>query len=207
MSCADDVRRQIDRLIALDYPALAGVAEDALRARLEPLARAADAVTRDDGSPRLPAVLVAGPGLLPPSLAMGAARAGAHAGVVDMRPTVPEEYATVAGAEPPAPDAWLLLDVDTGAGLLGVTPDEALPRIVAAGRSPLTIAEGVAVITQHDGILRRANAFSLLGSRRGDRRVPALWTTGAGTPRLGWCWAGAPHDWLGSASCGGRLSG
>ncbi|MGQ0669203.1 MAG: DUF5701 family protein [Actinomycetota bacterium] len=26
-----------------------------------------------------------------------------------------------------------------------------------------------------------------------------LLTTG---PRLGWCWAGNPHTWLGSASCG-----
>jgi hypothetical protein len=55
-------------------------------------------------------------------------------------------------------------------------------------------------------VLKTANAFSLLGSRRGDRRVPALWLSG-GRPRLGWCWAGAPHFWLGSASCAERLPG
>jgi NhaA family Na+:H+ antiporter len=45
--------------------------------------------------------------------------------------------------------------------------------------------------------------LSLLGSRAGDRRVPALWLR-RGHPKLGWCWAGNPHTWLGSASCGGR---
>jgi Family of unknown function (DUF5701) len=85
-----------------------------------------------------------------------------------------------------------------------VTPDDALPRIAAAGRSPLTIEEGIAVLTHHPGILRSRNAFSLPGSRRGDKRVPALWTS-KGRPRLGWCWAGNPHTWLGSASCGSRL--
>jgi hypothetical protein len=38
----------------------------------------------------------------------------------------------------------------------------------------------------------------------GDRRVPALWISG-GAPKLGWCWAGNPHTWLGSASCATRL--
>jgi hypothetical protein len=26
-----------------------------------------------------------------------------------------------------------------------------------------------------------------------------------GARKLGWCWAGNPHTWPGSASCGGRL--
>ena len=39
----------------------------------------------------------------------------------------------------------------------------------------------------------------------GDKRVPALWVS-ARRPRLGWCFQGAPHTWLGSASCGGRVS-
>ena len=34
--------------------------------------------------------------------------------------------------------------------------------------------EGVALVTHHPEILRNSNCFSLLGSRRGDRRVTAL---------------------------------
>ncbi len=98
---------------------------------------------------------------------------------------------------------YLLLDVDTGPGTLGVVPDEALPLITDAGRSPLTIDEGLAIVTQFPGILRTRNCFSMLASRCGDRRVPALWVSD-GRPRLGWCWAAAPHNWLGSASCAGQ---
>jgi len=197
------VHRQIDRLVALGYPSLTGLGEAALRDRLAPLADLAAGARVPSGPDRLPVVLVPGPGLLPASVAMGAVPGG----VVDMRPTVPEEYATTAGTREPDSDAWLLLDVDPGADLRGVTPDAALERITALRRSPLTIAEGIAVVTQHEGILRSATAFSLLASRRGDRRVPALWTTRDGATRLGWCWAGNPHTWLGSASCAARLSG
>ncbi len=86
-----------------------------------------------------------------------------------------------------------------------MTPDDALVRILERGRLPLTIDEGIAVLAQCHDVLKTENAFSLLGSRRGDRRVPALWLSG-GRPRLGWCWAGAPHSWLGSASCAKRVS-
>lgn len=196
------VRRQIDRLVALGYPALTGLGEVALRRRLAPLADVAAALPAA-GPGRLPLVVVPGPGLLAASVAMGAVPGG----VVDMRPTVPEEYATLAGAGVPGADAWLLVDIDPGMDLRDVTPDAALEVITGRGRRPLTIAEGVAVVTQHDGILRSATAFSLLASRRGDRRVPALWTTRGGATRLGWCWAGNPHTWLGSASCAARLSG
>ena len=99
---------------------------------------------------------------------------------------------------------YLLVDVDTGPDTLGMTPAEVLPRLVARGRSPLTIAEGLSVLATDPGVLRARNAFSLLGSRAGDKRVPALWTS-ARRPRLGWCYQGAPHTWLGSASCAGRL--
>jgi hypothetical protein len=99
---------------------------------------------------------------------------------------------------------YLLLDVDTGADTLGRTPAEVLPQLVARGRLPLTIAEGLAVLVSEPGVLTSRNAFSLLGSRAGDKRVPALWTSDR-RPRLGWCYQGAPHSWLGSASCAGRL--
>ena len=103
---------------------------------------------------------------------------------------------------PAAP--YLLLDVDPGADTLNLPPAEVLPRLTAAGRSPLTIAEGVACSSPIPGVLRCRNCFSLLGSRAGDKRVPALWVS-ARRPRLGWCYQGAPHTWLGSASCAGRL--
>jgi hypothetical protein len=46
-----------------------------------------------------------------------------------------------------------------------VIPDEALTRIAAAGRSPITIDEGLALVTHFPGILRTRNCFSMLTSR------------------------------------------
>jgi hypothetical protein len=102
----------------------------------------------------------------------------------------------------PAGDAYLIVDVDRGAEFRDLPPDAALPVIVERGRSPLTVDEGVAVVTHFPGALEKNHCFSLAGSRCGDRRVPAVWIS-QGAPMLGWCWAGAPHTWLGVASCAG----
>ena len=173
---------------------------------------AADAVTRlRDVAAELPPA--ADPQRLPFVVVVAAPLAQALA-LVDLtdRPgatqMTPDELATfrpIAQVDLPAAPAYLAVDVDLGAGSRNVTPDDALPAILAEGRSPLTIDEGVAVLLHHPEVLRTHNAFSLLGSRCGDRRVPALWLSKR-RPRLGWCWAGNPHTWLGSASCGARLA-
>jgi hypothetical protein len=35
--------------------------------------------------------------------------------------------------------------------------------------------------------------------------VPALWIADR-APKLGWCWDGNPHTWLGTASAAHRLA-
>jgi Family of unknown function (DUF5701) len=114
-------------------------------------------------------------------------------------------FVPIEGVELPAGPAYRLVDVDTGHATRNVTPDDALVSIRAAGRSPLTIEEGIAVVTQHPGTIAPNDGWSLLGSRCGDRRVGALWIS-KGAPKLGWCWAGNPHTWLGSASCAARVA-
>jgi hypothetical protein len=106
--------------------------------------------------------------------------------------------------ELPRGSAYLIVDVDTGRDTRNVTPSDALERIEARGRSPLTIEEGIALITHHPEAVAKNGGFALPGSRCGDRRVTALWIS-AGRPKLGWCWAGNPHTWPGSASCARRL--
>ena len=98
---------------------------------------------------------------------------------------------------------YLLLDVDTGPDTLNQPPAAVAPTLAARGRTPLTVAEGLSLLVSDPGVLRARNCFSLLGSRCGDKRVPALWVSER-RPRLGWCYQGAPHTWLGTASCGGR---
>ena len=66
-----------------------------------------------------------------------------------------------------------------------------------------TIAEGIALQLVLPALLEKNKCFMLAGSRRGDRRVPALWISDR-APKLGWCWEGNPHSWLGTASALGR---
>jgi hypothetical protein len=125
-------------------------------------------------------------------------------GLTTMEAADVARFAPIEGLDVPE-GPYALRDVDTGRDFLDVTPEAALEAIRASGRSPLTIAEGLALVTRFPELLRDANCFSLLGSRCGDRRVTALWLS-KGRPRLGWCWAGNPHSWLGSASCAARFS-
>jgi hypothetical protein len=136
--------------------------------------------------------------------AIAGAMLGAKQGFTTMEPDDLARFAPIDGIDVPDGD-YVLEDVDTGRDTLNVTPDDALPRIAAEGRSPLTLDEGLALVAQFPELLRTHNAFSLLGSRCGDRRVTAIWVS-KGAPRLGWCWAGNPHTWLGSASCARRAA-
>jgi hypothetical protein len=96
------------------------------------------------------------------------------------------------------------VDVDLGAGSRNVRPEDALRDILAAGRSPLTLDEGIALVLQQPEAIARNWGFSMAGSRRGDQRVPAFWIS-EGRPKLGWCWDRNPHTWLGTASCAYRV--
>ncbi|MFI7587119.1 DUF5701 family protein [Spongisporangium articulatum] len=103
---------------------------------------------------------------------------------------------------------YRLLDVERGDEFLGVPPGEAVETIRGRGRTPLTIHEGIALVATHPELLVKNHCFMLAGSRRTDsrgaKRVPALWIS-QGAPKLGWCWEGNPHSWLGTASAGGRV--
>ena len=101
--------------------------------------------------------------------------------------------------------AYLLTGVQRGEEFCGVRPEDALPVILGRGRTPLTIDEGIAVVAQAPHLLEKNKCFMLSGSRRSDRRVPAMWIS-EGAPKLGWCWDGNPHSWLGVASAAGRLA-
>jgi len=65
------------------------------------------------------------------------------------------------------------------------------------------------VVRQLPSVFRDHNAFQALATRSPvapyTRRVPTFWVS-KGAPRLGWCWAGNPHSWLGAASAARRLA-
>jgi hypothetical protein len=106
--------------------------------------------------------------------------------------------------------------LDRGDHFANRTPDESVPEVLAAGRTPLTLAEGLHWVLQLPDVLERNACFMTPGSRLRradgtyDARTPALWiSNGTGrdgrerrhAPKLGWCWWGNRHTWLGIASC------
>jgi Family of unknown function (DUF5701) len=115
-------------------------------------------------------------------------------------------FVPIDAVEVPDSPAYLAHEVDLGAGSRNVPPEDALRDILEAGRSPLTLDEGIALVLQQPEVIARNWGFSMAGSRRGDQRVPAFWIS-EGRPKLGWCWDRNPHTWLGTASCSHRTAG
>jgi hypothetical protein len=206
--------RQVEQLLAKGYPAAAGLSRRAfldlvqpLRARLSVLPAADPAAPEAAGAAEaIPFVLVVAASVVPVERTVPLVELAGRAGFVQMDPLAPTRFAPIPEVAVPPAAAYLITDVDTGPSTLGVRPQDALPGILAAGRSPLTIEEGVALVTHFPEVLRERNSFQMLASRAGDRRVPALWVTAQRRPRLGWCWAGNPHSWLGMASCAARIA-
>lgn len=198
--------RQVDNLLLKGYPELAGLGQDAFLRHIAPLKnRLAELPTSGEAS-RIAFVIVVSDQLVDRSAAMPLVDLGGKRGFTRMQADDLKRFASVQGVKLPVGSAYLVADIDTGGGTLNVTPDEAIKTIYGENRSPLTIDEGIALVTHYPQVLETHNCFSILGSRCGDRRVTALWISG-GSPRLGWCWAGNPHTWLGSASCGSRVGG
>jgi hypothetical protein len=200
-----ELERQVENLLQKGYPALAGLPEDELVARVLPLAGGLPGLPATGGSTVEPFALVVRRNLVPRHEAAGLVELDGRRGFTEMEPDDLESFVDLPELALPSGAVYLVTGVDTGRETLNVTPDDALQQITAAGRSPLTIDEGVAVVTQHPEVLEE-NCFSLLGSRCADRRVTAIWLSKR-RPRLGWCWAGNPHTWLGSASCAARIGG
>lgn len=200
-SPSDVFDHQVRTLVQKGYPAIAGMTDQAFSERLDPLRiQVAGLSPLED---RVPFIIVIQRQLVPIQAMMERTALNQRAGIVSLRPVPVDAFVPLAELGVPDAEAYLVFDVDTGSEFRNVTPDEALITMRTRGRSPLTIEEGIALLTHAPEKLRKNHCFSLLGSRCGDRRVPALWIS-EGRPKLGWCWAGNPHTWLGAASCGER---
>lgn len=191
-----ELDRQVARLLEAGVAALAGVTPTALRRR------AASLHDRLDEVGGRPFALVL-PGLAPADRLVSLTETDGKHGFTTMQPDDLVRFRPIADVEIPA-SAYLLVGPETGREWLDVPPAQVLPRLLEAGRTPLTLEEGLALVLQDGRLLRSATCFSMLASRCGDKRVPALWVSKS-RPRLGWCWEGAPHTWLGSASAAARI--
>ncbi|MFF4472890.1 DUF5701 family protein [Streptomyces sp. NPDC001599] len=216
LDAAAEFDRQVRTLVALGYPALSDRSPEQFTELVAPLR--AEAVARTDraaypayepaATGRVPFVLVVGRELAPVegTMPLTTLHDGRLPGFVDrsFEPGALERFVATGTTRPPGRDGvHLLFDVERGEEFCGVVPGDALATVAERGRTPLTVEEGIALLTHVPEVLVKNKCFSLGGSRCGDRRVPALWISKR-APKLGWCWEGNPHTWLGLASAGAR---
>lgn len=197
-------RQQVDRLASLGVADLAGMTGDEFRKLGDGL---------DDHG-----VLCVHPALVPPSLMAPLLRHDDKPGFVVEDMTDLDDFRPIEAVQLPDRPLYLLRGVDRGDHLRDWTPDAALPEILDQGRTPLTISEGISWILQEPGRLEPNGCFMCVGSRKAttrgvDARAPAIWISrGTGrdgharrnAPKVGWCWAGNHHTWLGFATTRGR---
>ncbi|MFJ9693362.1 DUF5701 family protein [Kitasatospora sp. NPDC101183] len=210
LSALPALSAQAERLVELGVHETAGLSA----AELWAFAEAAEGEGGAEG-----ALLCVHPDRAPASALAPLLRADGKPGfvVVDM-PDV-DLFAPLDTVAVPDAPLYLLTGLDRGDHMANWSPDEALPALTAESRTPLLLAEGVHWVLQQPGALERNHCFMTIGSRLRkangalDARTPALWfSNGTGrdgrerrnAPKVGWCWAGNRHTWLGFASATGR---
>jgi hypothetical protein len=166
-------------------------------------------------------LLVAHPDIAPASTLAPQLRLNGKVGFVVADMTDIDDFAPIPSVILPDASSYVLRDVDRGDAMANWSPDEALRAIEEAGRTPLTLTEGLHWLLQCPEVLERNHCFMTIGSRRRkpdgslDARTPAVWiSNGTGrdgsanrnAPKVGWCWAGNRHTWLGFASASGRFT-
>ncbi|EST38082.1 hypothetical protein N566_09440 [Streptomycetaceae bacterium MP113-05] len=200
---------QAERLIELGVHRLARIPADDLRTF-------AEHAGRGDGD----ALLAVHPDRAPASALAPLLRRAGKPGFVVTDMTDVDDFAPHTVDVPESP-LYLLNGLDRGDHMADWSPDEALPALLEEDRTPLLLAEGIHWVLQQPAALERNHCFMTIGSRLRkangalDARTPALWiSNGTGrdgrerrdAPKVGWCWWGNRHTWLGFASATGRRS-
>jgi hypothetical protein len=191
---------QADRLITLGVHELAGMSAPQLRSA---------AAEHDDTLLVLP---------VPAAALAPLVRHRNKAGFVVSDMTDVDDFGPIAEVTVPA-GPYVVHDPHRHDEMLNWSPEEALPAILDKGRTPLTLGEGLFWLLQSPEVLERGRCFMTIGSRLRradgslDARTPAIWiSNGTGrdgsanrnAPKVGWCWAGNRHTWLGYASADAR---
>jgi hypothetical protein len=187
---------------------LAGLSADEVRTFAETV-EAVSAPAPGDG-----VLLAVHPDLVPASaLAPLLRREGKPGFVVTDMPDV-DRFAPCA-VELPDARLYLVTGLDRGDHMANWSPEEALPALAKEDRTPLLLTEGIHWVLQQPAVLERNRCFMTIGSRLRkengalDARTPAIWiSNGTGrdgverreAPKVGWCWWGNRHTWLGFAS-------
>ena len=201
---------QAERLIELGVHEIAGLPA----AELRTFAEAAEVPAAGGG-----ALLAVHPDRAPASALAPLLRRDGKPGFVVTDMADVDHFAPLETVELPDAPLYLVTDLDRGDHMANWSPEEALPALTKENRTPLLLTEGIHWVLQQPAILERNRCFMTVGSRLRkangalDARTPAIWiSNGTGrdgrerrnAPKVGWCWWGNRHTWLGFASTTGR---
>ncbi|MFE2478974.1 DUF5701 family protein [Streptomyces sp. NPDC059389] len=199
---------QAERLIELGVHQRAGIPADSVRA----FASAKDAGTGGG-------LLAVHPDRVPASALAPLLRRDGKPGFVVTDMADVDGFAPLDGMEVPDAPLYVVTGLDRGDHMSNWSPEEALPALTEDARTPLLLGEGIHWVLQQPAALERNRCFMTIGSRLRkpngtlDARTPAIWiSNGTGrdgrdrrnAPKVGWCWWGNRHTWLGFASTTGR---
>ncbi len=193
---------QLEHLIELGVPALAGYSDDEFLT-------IGKALPNPDGG-----IVVVHPSLVPPSRLAPLLEREGKPGFVVVDMVDVDEFEPLDGLAIPDAPLYVICEIDRGDDMLNWSPDEALAEITDRGRRPLTISEGISWLLQQPNQLEPNRCFMTIASRKRkknglDARTPAIWISNGtgrdgaenrGAPKVGWCWARNRHTWLGFAS-------
>jgi hypothetical protein len=200
---------QAARLVELGVHELAGLTAREVK----------DFVDSCDGRGDGPSSLVVHPATVPASALAPLLQRGGKPGFVVTDMDDVDQFTPIDAVTLPDAPLYLVDGPDRGDDLANWTPDDALPAIEAQGRTPLLLTEGLHWVLQQPEVLQRNHCFMTIGSRLRkpngtfDARTPAVWlSNGTGRDghdrrdavKVGWCWAGNRHTWLGFASASSR---
>jgi hypothetical protein len=202
------IEAQIEILLERGVNRVAGLSETELSAVAQTL-------------PSESGVLIVHPRLAPPSALAPLLRRSGKPGFVVTDMADVDLFTPITQLSVPETPLYLVNSLDRGDDMANWSPDEALPTILSANRTPLTLAEGLHFALYCPDIIERNHCFMTIGSRLRrangelDSRTPAIWiSNGTGrdgadnrnAPKVGWCWAGNRHTWLGFASAASRTA-
>jgi len=201
-----EFERQVGTITGKEYAEAAGMKPDEYRKMFEPLKKRIREIASREKEMKeghIPFVIVIKNDVIGGEKAMPLIELEDKKGYTAMSADEIKGFKPIESVKIPNGKAYLAIDIETGKTTLCKTPDEAIKKIKSEDRSPLTLEEGVALITHHPEILKD-NYVWTPGSRRGDDEVANLWL-GGGRPRLNWSGAGGSGPGWGSASCGSRV--
>src|SRR3989344_1103661 len=201
-----EFERQVETITGKEYAEAAVMKPDEYRKMFEPLKERIREIAgreKEMKEGHIPFVIVIKNNVIGGEKAMPLIELEDKKGYTTMSVDEIKGFKPIEGVKIPNGKAYLAIDIETGKTTLGKTPDEAIKKIKTEDRSPLTLEEGVALITHHPEILKD-NYVWAPGSRRGDVGVADLWL-GGGEPGLSWGGASSSVAKWGSASCGSRV--